>query len=112
MAAYWLGLATLPALAIAGMVVVFAGSRVAAAMVSAADFTIHRIKPDAPMTQRRSRAAAIYGAPRGFVIAKGRFGLVLISDLDPEARAWAHARLADGLTYDQITPLGVVADDA
>jgi hypothetical protein len=70
---YWLGLATLPALAAAYALTVIAGARIAAALVATTDFTIHRIKPDAPVIQRRLRAAAIYGAPRGLVIAKGRF---------------------------------------
>lgn len=94
---YWLGLATLPALAVAYLLAVAIGSRILAVLIASADSTIHRIKPGAPIIQRRLRAAAIYGAPRGLVIAKGRFGLVLISGLDKEAQRWAFDRLAEPL---------------
>lgn len=94
---YLLGLATLPGLALLYVVVVFVSSRVASKLLDAVGWTLHRIKPGAPIIQAKIRAAVVYSARSGLVIAAGPFAVVVISGRDMERHTWAAEALTEPL---------------
>lgn len=91
--AYWLGIATIPALLVGGYLASWIVVRVVLALGHLSLGTIHRFNPSQSRTSREKRAAILYGLRRGVVFSKGEFVLIVGRGLDEDQRSWASGQL-------------------
>lgn len=93
MSTYWLGVATLPAIAIALWLAAIIGSRLLDLMGRVTTWTVRRIRPDEGAHVAARMGAVMYGTRRGLIVSQGKTALILAWGLDDEKRRWAEERL-------------------
>jgi hypothetical protein len=99
---YLFGLATIPAVGAAYVLVVLFAAKIIGWLTNAVHLTAYRFSPDAPLIRSRAIGAAAYAARRGLIFGMRGTYLILVTENDAERRSWAEERLTKTLTFEEI----------